>query len=153
MWWSATSSREALCCTCVLGVLLELLRVKLFMDMRPKAFGSTIPPGGGLGVTDGRLCPCVSICLEFPFVLTPALPQGEMISKQQGTPAGCIFAPPLLLQVCLGVIDSRHSLGICSEVSCQCQCLHPLQVACAGEAAHPMHLLKDSCCNRWSILC
>jgi hypothetical protein len=37
----------------------ELLRLKLFMDMRPKAFGSTIPPGGWRGVIGGRLAPCV----------------------------------------------------------------------------------------------
>ena len=54
--------------------LLELLRLKLFMDMRPKALGSTMPPGGGRGVMGGMLLPDDSIS-EPPF--EPAEPLCE----------------------------------------------------------------------------
>ena len=52
--------------TWVPAPLLELLRLKLFMDMRPKALGSTMPPGGGRGVMGGMLLPDDSIS-EPPF--------------------------------------------------------------------------------------
>lgn len=47
----------------------ELARLKLFMDMSPKALGSTMPPGGFRGVTGGRLLPGASPCSPCPLLL------------------------------------------------------------------------------------
>ena len=82
--WSCLDSS----CTCykylslkltgALSPLEELLRLKLFLDRRPKALGSTIPPGGGRGVIGGRLLPGVKMLSASPFEPVPALHHNSM---------------------------------------------------------------------------
>ena len=77
------------------ALLLELLRLKLFMDMRPKALGSTMPPGGGRGVMGGMLLPDESIS-EPPF--EPAEPLCEPMPAH-ALPQRSGISPNTVLQI------------------------------------------------------
>ena len=75
--------------TCAVAPLLEVLRLKLFMDMRPKALGSTIPPGGGRGVIGGRLLPGVNTLSDSPLEPVPARPRNLSGARARSK---CLYA-------------------------------------------------------------
>ena len=75
--------------TCVVAPLLEVLRLKLFMDMRPKALGSTIPPGGGRGVIGGRLLLGVNTLSDSPLEPVPARPRNLSGARARSR---CLYA-------------------------------------------------------------